>query len=71
MSKASKSVSKKSTPKRKLMTPAQRSNAAKLAAAAAWKFMNSKPYQSIKNNSRLTDAQKRQRIDALKAKRAA
>ena len=49
----------------KLMNAKQRS-----AAANAWSFMKSKPYQRIKNSNR-TDAQKRTAIEALKERRNA
>jgi hypothetical protein len=64
-------TSSKSTPKRKTLSPAQRRAAAQLAAKNAWIFMHSKPYQAIKNNSKLSKNAKRKAIDALKAKRAA
>ena len=52
------------------MSEKDRSNAARKAAANAWKFMHSKAYQSIRNSNR-TPKQKRAAIEALKARRAA
>jgi hypothetical protein len=65
-SKATKAVTAK--PAKKLMTHAQRSQASRIAARDAWSFMNSKPYQAIKNSNR-THAQKRAAIEKLKASR--
>ena len=63
-------MSKSSAKSSRLMSKAQRKVAARKAARAAWTFMHSKPYQSIKNSNR-TDAAKRKAIEALKARRAA
>lgn len=63
-------VKKSAKPTKHVVDP-KKSAAATRAADKAWEFMRSKTYVAIKSNAKLTDAQKRERIDALKAKRAA
>jgi hypothetical protein len=63
-------MSTKATKRVSHISAAKRSTIAKRAAASAWKFMHSKPYQAIVNSNR-TDAAKRKAIEALKARRAA